>query len=84
MNITLKKSFIATVVASLFAMSAANAQTSAPTATAKPAPAKTEAKKSPAKAKNNSCKPEKGMSVKVKLTTSMGDMVITTAPFFTA
>jgi peptidyl-prolyl cis-trans isomerase B (cyclophilin B) len=76
MNTSLKKSFIATIVASVFAMSAASAQVPATSTTAKPAPAKTDAKKSPTKAKNNSCKPEKGMTVKVKLTTSMGDMTL--------
>lgn len=76
MNITLKKSFIATAVATLFAISTAYAQAPATTATAKPTPAKSDAKKSPPKQKNTSCKPEKGMSVKVKLTTSMGDMTL--------
>jgi len=76
MNLTLKKSFAVTVFTSIFAVTASYAQTPATTATPKPAPAKADAKKSPAKPKSNSCKPEKGMSVKVKLTTSMGDMTL--------
>ncbi len=71
------KSLMATVIVSLFtltALTAAHAQTPAPSA--KPAPTKADATKTPAKSKNTSCKPEKGMSVKVKLTTSMGDMTL--------
>jgi len=88
MNLTLKKSFFTTLLSSMLVASAAHAQTpaqtspktpaqkTAPTAPPKSTPAKADAKNPATKSKTNACKPEKGMNVKVKLTTSMGAMTL--------
>jgi peptidyl-prolyl cis-trans isomerase B (cyclophilin B) len=63
---------------SVVGLSAATAQTAPPAAKTQAAPAKAQPSKAPAKAapKANFCKPEKGTPVKVKLTTSMGAMML--------
>jgi cyclophilin family peptidyl-prolyl cis-trans isomerase len=70
---------LASIVSFSFAINA-TAQTPATGAAPKAAPAKPapkpDAKKAPASKKASSCKPEKGMPVKVKLTTSMGAMTL--------